>query len=240
MLIQTCNYPEISSGRLLLNNCWNNPEIHGVYTTHYSVRVEFGPSRVRVGQKILSTSRVSSTRRFLIFRHSHKIAGLNNGVREDKSLLRTNNFNCLTEIATIHVGCKDCIKSLTSENGSNSLQQLNGWEMVQGRGGVQQKNTLRQCEEILEDSTNGRIGFGGMEGNAGLHCSQYHPWIHSSYLSVFQQIPFCPCTIVKYSASGHLAIEWRLFKSTSSTKYTQSDKAATLPPLHVWLQCSSK
>ena len=47
--------------------------------------------------------------------------------------------------------------------------------MVQGRGGVQQKNTLRQCEEILEDSTNGRIGFGGMEGNAGLHCSQYHP-----------------------------------------------------------------
>ena len=58
-----CNYPEISSGRLLLNNCWNNPEIPGVCTTHYSVRVVFGLSRVRVGQKIPSTSRVLSTRR---------------------------------------------------------------------------------------------------------------------------------------------------------------------------------
>ena len=54
--------------------------------------------------------------------------------------------------------------------------------MVQGRGGVQQNTLrqceeilLRQCEEILEESTNGRIGFGGMEGNARLHCSQYHP-----------------------------------------------------------------
>ena len=27
------------------------PEISGVHTTHYSVRVVFGPSRVRVGQK---------------------------------------------------------------------------------------------------------------------------------------------------------------------------------------------
>ena len=49
-------------GRLLLNNCWNNPEIPGVYITHYSVRVVRGPSRVRVGQKNLSSSRVSSTR----------------------------------------------------------------------------------------------------------------------------------------------------------------------------------
>ena len=127
--------------KYLLAGCfWIIVEIPGVYTTHYSVRVVFGPSRVRVGQKIPSTSQVSNTRRSLIIRHSHKIAGLNNGVREDKSLLRT---NCLTEIATIHVGRKDCVKSLTSENGSNSLQQLNGWEMVQGRGGVQQKNTLR-------------------------------------------------------------------------------------------------
>ena len=43
-----------------------NPEIPGVYTTHYSVRVVFGPSRVRVGQTIPSMSRVSSTRRSLI------------------------------------------------------------------------------------------------------------------------------------------------------------------------------
>ena len=28
------------------------PEISGVHTTHYSVQVVFGPSRVRVGQKI--------------------------------------------------------------------------------------------------------------------------------------------------------------------------------------------
>ena len=40
--------------------------ISEVYTTHYSVRVVFGPSRVRVGQKISSTSRVSSTRRALL------------------------------------------------------------------------------------------------------------------------------------------------------------------------------
>ena len=45
-------------GQLFLNNCWNNPEIPGVYTTHYSVRVVFGPSRVRVGQQIPSSSRV--------------------------------------------------------------------------------------------------------------------------------------------------------------------------------------
>ena len=86
-----------------------NPEIPGVYTTHYSVRVVFFSSRVQVGQKIPSTSQVSNTRRSLIIRHSHKIAGLNNGVREDKSLLRTNNFNCLTEIATIHVGAKTAL-----------------------------------------------------------------------------------------------------------------------------------
>ena len=36
--------------------------IPGIYTTHYSVRVVFGPSRVRVGQKLLSSNRVSSTR----------------------------------------------------------------------------------------------------------------------------------------------------------------------------------
>ena len=56
-----CNYPEISSGRLLLNNCWNSWS----FTTRYSVRVVFDPSRVRVGQKNSSTSRVSSTRRAL-------------------------------------------------------------------------------------------------------------------------------------------------------------------------------
>ena len=60
-----CNYPEISSGRLLLNNCGNSWS----FTTRYSVRVVFGPSRVRVGQKISSTSRVSSTRRALIQIH---------------------------------------------------------------------------------------------------------------------------------------------------------------------------
>ena len=53
--------------KYLLAGCfWIIVEIPGVYTTHYSVRVVFGPSRVRVGQKISSTSRVSSTRRALI------------------------------------------------------------------------------------------------------------------------------------------------------------------------------
>ena len=52
-----CNYPEISSPWLLLNN---NREIPGVYTTPYSVRVVFGPS----------SSRVSSTLRALAIRTS--------------------------------------------------------------------------------------------------------------------------------------------------------------------------
>ena len=54
-------------GRLPLINCWNNRENPGVYNTHYSVRVVFSPSRVRVGQKIPSLSQVSSTRRALFF-----------------------------------------------------------------------------------------------------------------------------------------------------------------------------
>ena len=53
--------------KYLLAGCfWIIVEIPGVYTTRYSVRVVFGPSRVRVGQKISSTSRVSSTRRALL------------------------------------------------------------------------------------------------------------------------------------------------------------------------------
>ena len=53
------------------------PEISGVHTTHYSVRVVFGPSRVRVGQKIPSLSRVASTRSSLEYdkeyRRSHVV-----------------------------------------------------------------------------------------------------------------------------------------------------------------------
>ena len=53
--------------KYLLAGCfWIIVEIPGVYTTRYSVRVVFGPSRVRVGQKNSSTSRVSSTRRALV------------------------------------------------------------------------------------------------------------------------------------------------------------------------------
>ena len=73
-------------GRLLLNNCWNNREIPGVYTTHYSVRVVFGPSRVRVGQKIPSSSRVSSTRRALITTHLHPSPYITNHFRPFSSL----------------------------------------------------------------------------------------------------------------------------------------------------------
>ena len=43
-------------------NCWKNPEISGVYTTHFLVRVVFGPSQFRVGQEIPTSSRVLSTR----------------------------------------------------------------------------------------------------------------------------------------------------------------------------------